>query len=234
MARSTSLLRCLVLDDEYPAVKLLSSYVEQTDGLEMALGTTKVQEAISAIGNGNIDLIFLDIEMPELSGLQLLSSLPDQDFGVILTTAYQQYALAGYEFDVIDYLLKPVTFQRFLVAINKARNRMNTMADQGSTDHIFVKTEYKTKKLKFDDILYIEGLRDYIAFHLTGSKVLSLDSMRNMEAILPQNRFIRIHKSYIINREHIDFIEKGRIVIHNTWLPIGDTYKANVSSKLGI
>jgi two-component system LytT family response regulator len=234
MARSTSLLRCLVLDDEYPAVKLLSSYVEQTDGLEMILGTTKPREAIAAIGDGNIDLIFLDIEMPELSGLQLLSSLPGRDFGVILTTAYQQYALAGYEYDVIDYLLKPVTFQRFLVAVNKARKRMSTMADGDSIDHIFVKTEYKTKKLKFDDILYIEGLRDYIAFHLTDSKVLSLDSMRNMEAILPQNRFIRIHKSYIINCEHIDFIEKGRIVIHNAWLPIGDTYKTTVSCKLGI
>jgi len=234
MARSTSLLRCLVLDDEYPAVKLLSSYVEQTDGLEMILGTTKVQEATSAIGDGNIDLIFLDIEMPELSGLQLLSSLPGQDFGVILTTAYQQYALAGYEYDVIDYLLKPVTFQRFLVAVNKARKRMSTMADEDSIDHIFVKTEYKNKKLKFADILYIEGLRDYIAFHLADSKVLSLDSMRNMEAILPQNRFIRIHKSYIINREHIDFIEKGRIVVHSTWLPIGETHKANVASKLGI
>jgi two-component system, LytTR family, response regulator len=207
--------------------------VEQTNGLEMMLGTTKVHEATSAIGDGNIDLIFLDIEMPELSGLQLLSSLPGQDFGVILTTAYQQYALAGYEYDVIDYLLKPITFQRFLVAINKARKRMS-VADDENIDHIFVKAEYKTKKLKFDDILYIEGLRDYIAFHLTGSKVLSLDSMRNMEAILPQNRFIRIHKSYIINREHIDFIEKGRIVVHNTGLPIGDTYKANVSSKLGI
>jgi two-component system, LytTR family, response regulator len=233
MAKSTFLLRCLVLDDEYPAVKLLSSYVEQTDGLEMILGTTKVQEATPVIEDGNIDLIFLDIEMPELNGLQLLSSLPGYDFGVILTTAYQQYALAGYEFDVIDYLLKPITFQRFLVAINKARKRMS-VANEDNIDHIFVKTEYKTKKLKFDDILYIEGLRDYIAFHLTGSKVLLLDSMRNMEAILPQNRFIRIHKSYIINREHIDFIEKGRIVVHNTWLPIGETYKAKVSSKLGI
>ncbi|WP_076381392.1 LytR/AlgR family response regulator transcription factor [Filimonas lacunae] len=226
-------IKCMVIDDEPLAVKLLADYIRKTPGLELVYSTTKVLEALPVLEDGGIDLLFLDIQMPELTGLQLIKVLGPR-CKVVLTTAYQEYALQSYEYDVADYLLKPVTFDRFALCIQKVRSRLQETTPQpvASAAYIFVKTEYRVQKVTLDSLLYIEALRDYIAFHTTEEKILSLESMRHMEEVLPAQQFIRIHKSYIINKDNIDFLERGKVVIRGQYLPIGDTYKEIVQQKI--
>jgi DNA-binding LytR/AlgR family response regulator len=197
-----------------------------------------VLEALQYVQDGKADIVFLDIQMPELTGMQFIKIIRGA-CQVILTTAYSEYAAESYEHDVTDYLLKPVTYERFSIAVQKAKKKLEQEMLQGTTplpknDYIFVKTEYRIQKINFSDVLYIEAMRDYIAFHTKAGKVLSLDSMRNMEEVLPAEAFLRIHKSYIINIKNIDFIERGKIVVNNQYLPVGDTYKDAVTAILGL
>lgn len=230
-------IRCIVIDDEPLAVKLLADYVRKTPGLELVFTTTKALEALPWVEAGKADLLLLDIQMPELTGLQFMN-LVGRYCKVILTTAYNEYALQGYEYDVVDYLLKPVTLARFTVAIQKARLRLQEATAAVTTPapppdpFIFVKTEYRIQRIELDDILYIEALRDYIAFHTRNQKILSLESMRHMETVLPAHRFLRIHKSYIVNKSNIEFLERGKIVVSGQYLPIGDTYKEQVLQQI--
>jgi two-component system LytT family response regulator len=231
-----NVIRCIVVDDEPLAVKLLADYVEKTDGLALVLKTTHALEALYAVQEGKADLVFLDVQMPELTGMQFIKIIRNS-CGVILTTAYSEYAAESYDHEVIDYLMKPVTFERFTQAVQKARKRLvevpaNSVPTVQEADHLFVKTEYRIQKIDFDEILFIEAMRDYIAFHTAAGKVLSLDSMKRMEELLPLNRFIRIHKSYIINKSSIDYIERGRVVINGHYLPIGDTYRPRVAAHI--
>lgn len=219
-----NMLRCVIIDDEPLAVKLLADYIRKTPGLELVFSTTKVLEALPVLQEGQADVLFLDIQMPELTGLQLIKVLGNS-CKVVLTTAYQEYALQSYEYDVADYLLKPVTFDRFALAVQKIRARLQEKVPADAPAYIFVKTEYRIQKIILADVLYIEALRDYIAFHTVEGKMLSLESMRRMEEVLPGNQFIRIHKSYIVNRDNIDFLERGKVVIRGQYLPVGDTYK---------
>ncbi len=229
-------IRCVVVDDEPLAVKLLGDYVAKTEGLKLVLKTTHALEALYAVQEGKADLLFLDVQMPELTGMQFIKIIRNA-CGVILTTAYNEYAVQSYEHDVIDYLLKPVTFERFTAAVQKAQKRLQqaNLAAPPATepaDHIFVKTEYRIQRLDFDNILFIEAMRDYIAFHSPVGKVLSLDSMKRMEDLLPLSQFIRIHKSYIINKSKLDFIERGKLVIAGHYLPVGDTYRQRVAAHI--
>lgn len=219
-------IRCIVVDDEPLAVELLADYLAKTPGMEVVMKTTHVLEALHSVQEGKADLLFLDIQMPELTGIQFMKIIRNA-CPVILTTAYAEYALEGYEFDVVDYLLKPVTFERFMVAVEKARRRLEqtTAREPAGPEHIFIKTEYRIQKIDLAEILYIEALRDYIAIHTTSGKVMSLESLRSMEEILPATNFIRIHKSYIINRNKIQFLERGKVVINQQYLPVGDTYR---------
>ncbi|WP_448104204.1 LytR/AlgR family response regulator transcription factor [Pedobacter panaciterrae] len=233
--KNGNILHCIVLDDEIHAVKLLADYVMRTNGLELVLKTTDPTAAVDLIHNGNVDLIFLDIQMPNLTGIEVMNIIRQRQTKVILTTAYPEYALTGFEYDAIDYLMKPITFERFLIAVNKAKKRMNLNAPEAmEPDHIFIKVEHRLQKILFSSIHYIEGLGDYISFHTSGGRVLSLERMKHIELILPQHLFLRIHKSYIINTSHIDFVERGRIVIDKNYLPIGETYKDVVNKKLGL
>lgn len=235
MRKPVTPVRCIVIDDEPLAVKLLADYVRKTPGLELVYTTTKALEALPWIQEGKADLLLLDIQMPGLTGLQLMNIIGG-DCKVIFTTAYNEYALQGYEYDAVDYLLKPVTFERFAIAIQKARLRLQQAVPAVSTPpddpYIFVKTEYRIQKIELSAIRYIEALRDYIAFHTTGEKILSLESMRHMEEVLAARQFLRIHKSYIVNKSHIDFLERGKIVINGQYLPVGDTYKENVLQQI--
>jgi DNA-binding LytR/AlgR family response regulator len=227
-----------VADDEPLAVKLVADYIARTEGLVLVLKTTRVLDALYAVQEAKADLVFLDVQMPELTGMQFIKIIRNA-CGIILTTAYSEYAVESYEHDVIDYLLKPVTFERFTAAVQKAKKRLQENAavnaplqPPAALDHIFIKTEYRIQKLDFDKIFFIEAMRDYIAFHTPAGKVLSLDSMKRMEELLPPQQFIRIHKSYIINKSNIEFIEKGKVVINGRHLPVGDTYRQSVAGHI--
>jgi len=233
-------IRCIIVDDEPLAVALLADYVEKTPGLQVSLRTTHVLDALQAVQEDKGDLLFLDIQMPELTGIQFMKIIR-QRCKVILTTAYTQYALEGYEHDVVDYLLKPITLDRFMIAVEKVKDRLRQAPDNISgaspvraADHLFIRTEYRIQRVDLASIYYIEALRDYVAIHTGTGKILSLESMKHMEELLPEDQFIRIHKSYIIHRNKIDFLERGRIVIGKEYLPIGDTYKEKVRVKLGL
>lgn len=233
---------CVVVDDEPLALKLLSDYVNKTPFLQLIKQTTNPFEAIELVQAGGVDLLFLDIQMPELTGLQLMKIIGHK-CKVILTTAYPDYALDGYEFDVIDYLLKPITFDRFLVAAHKARERVSAepavviqaaAPKEPVAGYIFVKTEYKIQKIDLADILYMEGLRDYVAIHIPGGKVLTLQSMRSFQEQLPESQFMRVHKSYLVALDKIEFIERNRIVIAGNYIPVGETYQEQFQQRLNI
>jgi len=233
---NTCPIRCVIVDDEPLAVTLLVQYVEKVPGLTVVFKTTHVLEALQVIEAGDADLLFLDIHMPELSGMQFMKIIGNR-CKVILTTAYTEYALEGYELDVVDYLLKPFSFDRFMMAVIKAKERLEqkqAVPAKEAPDHIFVRAEYRIQKIDLDSIFYIEALRDYIAFHTPAGKILSLESMKKMETVLPAATFIRIHKSYIINRNKIEFLDRGKVVVNGQYLPVGETYRERFMAQIGI
>lgn len=236
------MLNCLVIDDEPLAIRLLSDYVNKTDGLTLAGSFTSAIQALQFVEQSSVDLILLDVQMPDLTGLQF-SKIINGKIPIILTTAYEQYALEGYELNVIDYLLKPISLERFLVAIHKARQRIqpaplptNISESRGSSPahpgYIFVKTSYKTQKVNLDDILYFEGLGDYVRIHTTSERIMTLENMKHFAVTLPADRFIRVHRSFLIALDKIEFIERNRIIIQETYLPIGGTYQKEFWNRI--
>lgn len=227
-------IRTAVVDDEPLAVELLSDYVNKTNGLQLTEATGDVYKVLKLVQEGSIDLVLLDIQMPELTGIQFMK-ISGNNCKIIITTAYTEYALDGYEYNVVDYLLKPISYERFLRAIEKLDPQtVSTESKAGNTtDHIFIKSEYKLIRINLEDILYIESLRDYIAVHTVDrKKVMSLQSLRNLENILPAAGFMRVHKSYIISLKKISFVEKNRIIINNEYIPLGDSYQAKFLSSI--
>ncbi len=227
------MIRCLVVDDEPLALDILEDYIKKTPFLELVKTTTSAIEGLSLVQNDSIDLVFLDVQMPELTGLQFLKIMNGK-CDVILTTAYPQYALDGYDLNVTDYLLKPIAFDRFYKAVQKvlphhtnnpASLTPETTSNTANNDFIFVKTEYKIQKIYLNDILYIEGLKDYISIFTKEERIITLQNMKKMEEVLPSGRFVRVHKSYIIALDKIDSIERSRIQILEKTIPIGDTYR---------
>jgi DNA-binding LytR/AlgR family response regulator len=225
----------MVVDDEPWALKLLCDYVAKSPDLELVFETTHAQAALEKLQHGGVDLVFLDIQMPELSGIEFMK-MNAANTKVVVTTAYAEYALEGYDFDVVDFLLKPITFERFRVAVTKSllRSAQSLEGTVKPMESIFIKTTYKIQKLDFSSILYLEALRDYIAFHTTSGKILTLESMKNMEEMLPRHLFVRIHKSYIINKSKIELLDNGKVIINSIYLPIGKTYKKQFLSQLGM
>jgi two-component system, LytTR family, response regulator len=236
-------LTCLIVDDEPLARNLLTEYVRKIPYLQLIDTCSSPLAAIEVLRNKPVDLLFLDIQMPELTGITLLKVLQKKPL-VILTTAYSEYALEGYELDVVDYLLKPITFDRFLKGVEKASQRLaqmqtpapvivqapvqNNPAVDNQPYHqpfVFVKDGTKMVKIRWNDILYVEGLKDYVAIHTRGQKIVSLQRLKQLEAQLPSDRFIRIHHSYIVALDAIDVIHKERVQIGNVFIPISDTYR---------
>jgi two-component system, LytTR family, response regulator len=232
-------LRCLAVDDEPLALELLADYIQKIPFLELVGTTGNVLEALSTIQQGKVDVVFLDIQMPDLTGMQILK-LINGKCKAIMTTAYPQYALEGYEYEVIDYLLKPIPFERFLKAAQKALGyfQTETPIEMVTTppileipkaietpDFIFVKVEHKIKKVNLSDILYVEGLKDYVSIYTPTERILSLQTMKKIEENLPSPRFFRVHKSYIVALDKIEYIERQRIIIGKAHLPIGDSYR---------
>ena len=231
-------IRCLAVDDEPLALQLLEDYISKVPYLTLVGTTSKVLDALSLVQQDKVDVVFLDIQMPDLTGMQFLK-LTQGKCKAIMTTAYPQYALEGYEYEVIDYLLKPISFERFLKAVQKAAGYFNentaetlvlppSVLEQKTTvapDFIFVKVEHKIKKINLSDILYIEGLKDYVSIYTKTERILSLQTMKKTEESLPAKSFLRVHKSYIVAIDKIDFIEKQRIFIGKMVIPVGDSYK---------
>jgi two-component system LytT family response regulator len=229
------MIRCIVIDDEPLALHILEDYISKMPFLQLVKVTTNPIEALQLVQEGNIDLVFLDVQMPELTGIQFLR-IANGKAKVILTTAYPQYALEGYELDVIDYLLKPIAFDRFFKSVQKAQSIIQPsaksevkveVAPQSDflSDFIFVKTEHKIQKVYLNDILFIEGLKDYISIFTPAERIITLQNMKKMEDALPEKHFIRVHKSYIVSINKIDSIERSRIFIHDKIIPVGDTYR---------
>jgi len=228
-------MQCIAVDDEKLVLDLLVDNIKQVPYLQLVKACRNAIEAIEVLQKEKIDLIFLDIQMPKLSGLQLIQTLQQPPM-VILITAYEQYALEGYNLNVVDYLLKPVSFERFLKACNKAKELFDlrsdkTAAKEESPDHIFVNVEYTLVKILFSDILFIEGLKDYIKIHLASSAkpVLTKMSLKAMEEKLPADKFIRIHKSYIVAADKITVIKRDLIIIGTHEIPVSDFYKENLT-----
>lgn len=230
------MIKCLVVDDEPQAVVLLSEYVKKSNHLLLVESFTNPIEAFHFLTVNTIDLLFLDIQMPELSGLQLHKLIRNKA-QVVFTTAYEEYAVNSYSLDAVDYLLKPISFERFLLSIEKYKRRsiQNTSihTTANNIDYIFVKSGYRTLKVNFSDILYLEALNDYVAIHHHDGKILTLETMRHFESILPKSGFIRVHRSFIISIAKINFIEKNRVVIKETYIPISKTYQSDFREKIG-
>jgi two-component system LytT family response regulator len=229
------MIRCLVVDDEPLALNVLEDYISKIPFLQLVKSTTNPIEALTIVQAGGIDLVFLDVQMPELTGIQFLR-IANGKAKVILTTAYPQYALEGYELDVVDYLLKPIAFDRFFKSVQKVQALLQPpvqpvakpellQADDFLSDFIFIKTEHKIQKVYLHDILFIEGLKDYISIFTPAERIITLQGMKKMEDALPPKHFIRVHKSYIVSINKIDSIERSRIFIKDKIIPVGDTYR---------
>ena len=227
-------LACIAIDDEPHALKILEAYVSKVPYLTLAGKFQSPLEAMSFLEQNQVDLIFLDIQMPELTGLQFLDVLQNKP-AIILTTAYSEYALESYNYAVADYLLKPYAFDRFLKAVTKIRNDKSTpQATQSSlttTATILIKGDAKHKyhQVELSNITHIEGLRNYLAIHQKdGARIVTLQSMKSMEEELPSQNFLRIHKSYIANMDEVDLIEGNQLKIGEHKLPVGGSYRKSL------
>ena len=236
-------MRCVIIDDEPLAVDVIESYINQIGGMEIVAKCNNPLDAITILNKHQVDLIFLDIEMPNLTGLDLVKTV-DSIPQFIFTTAYPQHALDGFELNATDYLVKPIPFQRFLKAVSRAKEKYelehsiaaqsNTSSENNKNDFIFVKSEYENIKVNIQDIKYIEGLKDYIRIHLKSEKtLLILSSFKAILEKLPSN-FIRTHRSYIINIDCIRAMQKTNVFINDIRIPIGETFKKVVLKRLGV
>ena len=224
-------MKCAIVDDEPLALDLLESYVRKTPFLVLTGKYSSAVQAMKELADNPTDLIFLDIQMPELNGLEFSKMLPS-DTRIVFTTAFDQYAIDGYKVNALDYLLKPISYPDFLQAANKALRHYELLhrqpsADKEEIDSIFVKSEYKLVQIELRKILYVEGLKDYIKIYEEDNPkpVLSLMSMKAMEDLLPAAQFMRVHRSYIVRKDKIRVIDRGRIIFGKTYIPISDSYK---------
>lgn len=245
MIPTSTTLQCLAVDDEPHALKMLEVYIAQTPFLTLTKATTSPMEALEWIRTEKTDLLFLDIQMEGLSGLQLLNII-GKVCPVILTTAYTEYAIAGYEYQVADYLLKPFSFERFLKAVNQVYMAQAANITQvqgpipqgvtrtGQQDHIFVKGDAKNKfhRITLADIYYVEGLRNYVRFHCLDSKVVTLQNLKNLEDELPADKFVRVHKSYLINMDHLKQIDGNYLMVHQKQIPLGSSYRSRFLERV--
>lgn len=230
-------LRCCVIDDEPLAGQLIASYIEKTPFLELVGVFTSAQDAIKTIFEEKIDVLFLDIQMPQLNGIEFAKIIPPT-CRIILTTAYDSYAIQGFKVNALDYLLKPINYEEFIAATNKAVKwiKLNKDADANLTskDYIIVKSEYKLIQIPIANILFVEGLKDYVKIYLDNDQksVMTLMSMKTLERHLPMDRFLRVHRSFIVNTCKIKVIERNRIVFGNHYIPVSESYKQSFADYI--
>jgi len=215
---------CIIIEDEPLALEKTKDFVHKVPFLHLSGTFDNALTGLAFLNNNKVDLLFLDINMDELSGIELLESSKINS-QVILTTAYQEYALKGYELQITDYLLKPFTFNRFLQAVNKAQEHISHRNSETQADFIFVKTENRLEKIMISEIVYIEGMRDYRRIHTADKRIMTLQNFSELEQILPPGLVCRVHKSFMVGINKIESIERSRIKIADQLIPISDTYK---------
>ncbi|OFX79870.1 MAG: DNA-binding response regulator [Bacteroidetes bacterium GWE2_29_8] len=221
-------MKCIAIDDEPLALNVIKDFCSKVAYIDLVDVCTNSVDAIKILNEQKIDCVFLDIQMPNMTGIEWISTLTKPPL-VIFTTAYREYALQGFDLNAVDYLVKPIPFERFMKATNKAyeiiQYRQKNESELTFSNYMMVKVEYSTVKVNLDDILYIEGLKDYIKIHTLAKLLLTKSTMKRIEAKLPIDKFIRVHKSFIIPIGKIKKIERNRVVIGENWIPIGEQYK---------
>jgi DNA-binding LytR/AlgR family response regulator len=224
--------QCIIIEDEPLALERTKDFVLKTPFLHLSATFDNALTGLAYFNAHPVDVLFLDINMDELTGVELLESTKITA-QVIITTAYQEYALKGYELNVTDYLLKPFSFQRFLQAVNKAQDQLQARTTPDvPLDFVFIKTENRLEKIAFSDIIYIEGMRDYRRIHTVDKKIMTLQNFKELEQIIPANLVCRVHKSYMVGIQKIESIGNGRIKILDKIIPISETYKAFFYQKI--
>jgi DNA-binding LytR/AlgR family response regulator len=224
------MIKCIAVDDEPLALRQIASYIEKTPFLELHGKFENGYQVIDFLSSNEIDLLFVDIQMPDLNGLELVQSLNNPP-AIIFTTAFSEFAYDGFKVNAVDYLLKPISYSQFLRAATKANNLIKEVISQGhdqqQEDFLFVKSDYKIMKVRFKDIRYIESMREYVKIHLINDEpIMSLMRLKNIEKALPSDDFMRVHRSYIVNLSHIDMIERNRIVFdQKIYLPVSENYQ---------
>ena len=230
----------IIVDDEYLARKLLQDYVSKVESLQLVATCSNAFEAMEALANNTVDIMLLDIQMPDLTGLELVKGLEKKP-AVIFTTAYSEYAVDAFNLAVVDYLLKPFDFPRFFQAVRKAIGNVQPKAEETtkqaadiskSNDFITVKADYKLYKINYDDLLFIEGQHEYVTFHTTQRRITALFALKDLEELLPKDRFVRVHKSYIVSFKHIQDLDKSDVTVAGNKVPVGASYRDELLSRL--
>lgn len=221
------MINTIIIDDEPLAISLLESYVSKTSFLTLSGTYSSAVQALKELPGKTVDLMFLDIQMPDLNGLEF-SKMVDPHTRIVFTTAFQQYAIDGYRVNALDYLLKPISYVDFLQAANRALQWFERVQKPEEIESIFVKSDYKLVQIELKKIQYVEGLKDYIKIYTTDNPkpILSLMSMKAMEELLPATRFMRVHRSFIVQKDQIRIVDRGRIVFGKTYIPVSDSYKS--------
>jgi two-component system LytT family response regulator len=227
---------CLIVDDKPLAIDILADYVAQVPALQLAGSSENPVEALGWVGERRVELVFLDIQMPQLTGLQFMQAL-DRRAQVVLTTAYPDYALTGFEHDVVDYLLKPISFERFYQAVLKAQRRLRPAPAELPRPYLFVKTEHRLQRVDVAEVRYLEGLQNYVIIHTATEKIIARQTINSLAASLPAATFVRVHKSFIVSLAHIHAVERGRILLQVAAgvpivIPIGDAYRSTFYDRL--
>lgn len=230
-------LKCIVVDDEMPARKLITEYINKVPGLSFEGDFKNPIEAMAFLGSHAIDVIFLDIQMPGITGLEFIKTLSRKPH-IILTTAYSEYALDGYDLDVVDYLMKPISFERFLRAVNKVISQQSktvitaSPAEPEAAEFILVRADGQVHKVFLNDINYIEGLREYVTIFTDTRKIITLESLKNLEENLKKSQFMRVHKSFIVNTGKVESHSSNDLTIKGKKIPIGASYRDDVLKDL--
>jgi len=224
-------IKCIAIDDEPLALQQIGNYIKKTPMLELVSLCHNAFDAFKFVTSAQANLIFVDISMPDLNGLDFVKSLTEKPY-IVFTTAYSEYAVEGFRVDAVDYLLKPIGYNDFLKAVNKVKTLIGLQSSHTETirtagDHLFVKSDYKLMRINLDNIKYIESMHEYVRIHLTDEKpVMTLVSLKSIEEQLPQEKFMRVHRSYIVNLEKVKVVERYRIVFeNNVYIPVSDQYK---------
>ncbi len=225
----------LIVDDEFLARKLLTEYVSKVDFLQLIDTCPDATKAMEVLNNEHVDILLLDIQMPDISGLELLKLINNKKLSVILTTAFSEYAVDAFSLGVVDYLLKPFDYTRFMQAINKAVSMNTNVAEnvsENNNDYMMVKADYKLYKINFDDLLFIEGQHEYVTFHTKTKRITALYSLKNLEDTLPRDKFVRVHKSFIVSIKNIEDIDKVNVTVSGNKIPVGASYRDSLIERL--